>query len=55
MQTKMKASSRQYGAKKRAMRRTSTLRLGCGLSGLNMLDHIKWTGGPPPSIRAPRG
>ncbi|HEV2641250.1 MAG TPA: hypothetical protein VGT98_01015, partial [Candidatus Elarobacter sp.] len=32
------------------MRRTSTRFVIFGRSGLNILDHIKWTGGPPPNI-----
>jgi hypothetical protein len=33
--------------KKAQMRRQLTVRGARGLSGLYMLDHIKWTGGPP--------
>ncbi len=50
MHASTRASWTQYGRKNARMRRRSTRFVTLGRSGLNMLDHIKWTGGPPPNI-----
>jgi hypothetical protein len=47
MQSNTSTFCRQYGMKKAQIRRQLTRPRIRGFSGLNMLDHIKWTGGPP--------